>query len=212
MRSTPSSTLTRTGVMAVLRAPDARLYEPVVRALTEGGVRCIELTLTTPGTIAILPQLIDAAPEAEIGVGTVLAEQDARAAVEAGARFLVSPGIVTEVAEVGLAANLPVYPGAMTPTEVNAAWKLGASAVKIFPAATVGPGYIGQLAGPYPDVLTLPSGGVALDDIPAWIAAGCIAVSLGGPLLGDAFSGGSLPALRDRAAQALDAVERGRRP
>ncbi|MCZ4302499.1 bifunctional 4-hydroxy-2-oxoglutarate aldolase/2-dehydro-3-deoxy-phosphogluconate aldolase [Microbacterium oxydans] len=212
MRSTPSSTLTRTGVMAVLRAPDARLYEPVVRALTEGGVRCIELTLTTPGTIAILPQLIDAAPEAEIGVGTVLAEQDARAAVEAGARFLVSPGIVTEVAEVALAAKLPVYPGAMTPTEVNAAWKLGASAVKIFPAATVGPGYIGQLAGPYPDVLTLPSGGVALDDIPAWIAAGCIAVSLGGPLLGDAFSGGSLPALRDRAAQALDAVERGRRP
>jgi 2-dehydro-3-deoxyphosphogluconate aldolase / (4S)-4-hydroxy-2-oxoglutarate aldolase len=189
MRSTPSSTLTRTGVMAVLRAPDARLYEPVVRALTEGGVQCIELTLTTPGTIAVLPQLIDAVPEVEIGVGTVLA-----------------------VAEVAIAAELPFYPGAMTPTEVNTAWGLGASAVKIFPAATVGPGYIPQLAGPYPDVLTLPSGGVALDDIPAWIAAGCVAVSLGGPLLGDAFAGGSLPELRDRAAQALAAVERGRRP
>ena len=212
MRSIPSSTLARTGVMAVLRAPDARLYEPVVRALTEGGVQCIELTLTTPGTIAVLPQLIDAVPEVEIGVGTVLAEQDARAAVEAGARFLVSPGIVTDVAEVAIAAELPFYPGAMTPTEVNTAWGLGASAVKIFPAATVGPGYIPQLAGPYPDVLTLPSGGVALDDIPAWIAAGCVAVSLGGPLLGDAFAGGSLPEFRDRAAQALAAVERGRRP
>lgn len=211
MRTTPSPLLSRTGVMAVLRAPDARLYEPVVRTLAESGIRCIELTLTTPGTIAVLPHLIAAAPEAEIGVGTVREEQDARAAVDAGARFLVSPGVVTEVVEVAASARLPVYPGAMTPTEVNAAWRLGATAVKIFPAATVGPGFIGQLAGPYPDVLTLPSGGVALDDIPTWIAAGCVAVSLGGPLVGDAFTGGSLAALRDRAVRALAAVELGRR-
>lgn len=212
MRTTPSANLTRTGVMAVLRAPDARLYEPVVKTLADSGIRCIELTLTTPGTLAVLPQLIAAAPEAEIGVGTVLEERDARDAVDAGARFLVSPGVVTEVAEVAVSAGVPVYPGAMTPTEVNTAWKLGAAAVKIFPAATVGPGFIGQLAGPYPCVLTMPSGGVALDDIPAWIAAGCVAVSLGGPLLGDAFAGGSLSALGDRAARALAAVERGRRP
>lgn len=211
MRTTPSATLARTGVMAVLRAPDARLYEPVVKTLAGSGVQCIELTLTTPGTIEVLPQLIARAPEAEIGVGTVLEEQEARAAIEAGARFLVSPGVMVGVAGVATAAGVPVYPGAMTPTEVNAAWRLGAAAVKIFPAATVGPGYIGQLAGPYPDVLTLPSGGITLDDIPAWIAAGCVAVSLGGPLLADAFAGGSLVALRARAEQAIAAVTQGRR-
>ncbi|WP_119698359.1 bifunctional 4-hydroxy-2-oxoglutarate aldolase/2-dehydro-3-deoxy-phosphogluconate aldolase [Microbacterium halotolerans] len=212
MRTAPSATLARTGVMAVLRAPDARLYEPVVKALSDSGVRCIELTLTTPGTIEVLPHLITAAPEAEIGVGTVLEERDARAAISAGARFLVSPGVIADVAGVATTHRVPVYPGAMTPTEVNSAWRLGAAAVKIFPAATVGPDYIGQLTGPYPDVLTLPSGGVALEDIPAWIAAGCVAVSLGGPLLGDAFTGGSLVALRDRAEQALAGVARGRRP
>lgn len=210
MRPTPSDTLTRTGVLAVLRAPDASLYEPVVRTLAESGVRCIELTLTTPGTIAALPRLIAAAGEAEIGVGTVREEHEARAAIDAGARFLVSPGIMPGVAEAAAAGEVPVYPGAMTPTEVDAAWRLGAAAVKIFPAATVGPDYIGQLRGPFPDVRTLPSGGIALDEIPAWIAAGCIAVSLGSPLLGDAFAGGSLVALRERAEQALAAVARGR--
>lgn len=210
MRIAPSDTLVRTGVMAVLRAPDAQAYEPVVKTLAESGIRCIELTLTTPGTIAALPRLIEAVPEAELGVGTVLNGDDARAAISAGARFVVSPGVMSEVASAAGDHGIPVYPGAMTPTEVEAAWRLGAAAVKIFPAATVGPGYIGQLAGPYPDVTTLPSGGVALDDIPAWIGAGCVAVSLGGPLLGDAFAGGSLTALRERSRRALDAVAQAR--
>lgn len=211
MRTAPSATLARTGVLAVLRAQDAGLYAPVVHVLAETGIRCIELTLTTPGTLAVLPQIIAAAPEAEVGVGTVLDESAAEAAIGAGARFLVSPGVMGGVAAVANAFRVPVYPGAMTPTEVHAAWKLGAAAVKIFPAATLGPGHVSQLSGPFPDILTLPSGGVRLDEIPAWIQAGSLAVSLGGPLIGDAFDGGSLHALRRRAEQALAAVAQGRR-
>ncbi len=210
-RTAPSAALARTGVVAVLRAADARLYAPVVDALVDSGVVCIELTLTTPGTIAALPQLIATTPGAEIGIGTVLDAGEARAAVSAGARFLVSPGVIEEVAAVAASSRVPLYPGAMTPTEVHAAWRLGAAAVKIFPAATVGPGFVRQLAGPYPDVLTLPSGGVMLDEIPAWIAAGCTAVSLGGPLIGDALDGGDLDELRARARRALAGVAEGRR-
>lgn len=211
MRTLPSPLLRETGVVAVLRAPEAARYAPVVAALSDAGVRCIELTLTTPGTIEALPELVEAVPDAEIGVGTVLDDDNALAAIEAGARFLVTPGLRPEVTAVAASARVPIYPGALTPTEVLTAWELGAAAVKIFPAATVGAGYVGQLAGPFPDIQTIPSGGVDLAEIPAWIAAGCVAVSLGGPLLGDALNGGSLDALRDRARQALRAVAEGRR-
>lgn len=210
MRSVPSDTLTRTGVIAVLRAADARLYEPVVNALAESGVLCIELTMTTPGTLEMLPQVIADAPETEIGVGTVLTAHDARAALEAGARFLVSPTVSPEVIDVADSFGAAVYPGALTPTEVHAAWERGATAVKVFPAVSVGSDYVRQLAGPLPHLLTLPSGGVTLEDIPEWIRAGCIAVSLGGPLIGDAFTGGSLDALKERARRALAGVVKGR--
>ena len=210
MRTSPSETLVATGVVAVLRAPKAELYRPVVDVLVAAGVRSIELTLTTPGTIRALPELIAAVPDAEIGVGTVLRTDDARAALDAGAEFLVSPSTMPDIITLAESVGAPVYPGAMTPTEVHAAWEHGASAVKIFPASTLGPDYVRQLAGPLPDVLTLPSGGITLDAIPTWIRAGCIAVSLGGPLIGDAFAEGNLEALAHRARQAVHSVAEAR--
>jgi len=210
-RAEPSRALTTTGVVAVLRAPDADRYLPVARTLAGAGVLAIELTLTTPGTIRVLPELIRALPgEAEVGVGTVLTPDDARAALEAGAAFLVTPNSNRSVIEVAAAAGTPVYPGAFTPTEVASNWAAGAAAVKLFPAATAGPEYIEHLHGPFPGIPLVPSGGIGIADIPDWIRAGAIAVSLGGPLIGDAFRGGDPAQLKLRARAALAAVEAGR--
>lgn len=97
-------------------------------------------------------------------------------------------------------AGVPIVPGGMTPTELFASWSAGASAVKVFPAGQVGPGYLKDLRGPFPDLVAVPSGGVDLAGAEAWLRAGAVAVSVGGPLLGDAFAGGDLSALRERAA------------
>jgi 2-dehydro-3-deoxyphosphogluconate aldolase/(4S)-4-hydroxy-2-oxoglutarate aldolase len=94
---------------------------------------------------------------------------------------------------------VPIVPGGFTPTELFASWSAGASAVKVFPAGRLGPGYLKDLRGPFPDIEVVPSGGVDLDSAAQWLAAGATAVSVGGPLLGDAFHGGDLDALRDRA-------------
>jgi 2-dehydro-3-deoxyphosphogluconate aldolase/(4S)-4-hydroxy-2-oxoglutarate aldolase len=135
-----------------------------------------------------------------IGAGTVLTDDDAKAAVDAGAAFLVSP-----VSGLG-PQPVPLYPGAFSPTEVYAAQLSGAPIVKLFPAGGLGPGYLKDLRGPLPGVRIMPTGGIGLDDIAKWLAAGAVAVGLGGPLIGDAATGGSLTALAARARHAVDAV------
>ena len=210
-RIPPSHAFTTTGVVAVLRAPDVAAYLPVIEALVAAGLQCIELTLTTPRTIERLPWLLERLPAGlDLGVGTVRTDAQATDAIDAGARFLVTPTVQTRVIATAVRRGVPVYPGAMTPTEVLTDWDAGASVVKVFPASTVGADVIKQLHGPFPEIALMPSGGVGLDAIPTWIAAGAVAVSLGGPLLGDAFSGGDLTALRARAAAALDAVREAR--
>ena len=207
-RTPPSATLLDGRVVAVLRARAAGDYPAVVEVLVDAGIRSIELTLTTPGTLDVLPAIVAAVGSAaEVGVGTVLSGDDAERALARGAAFLVTPTVRPAVIATAVGAGRPVYPGALTPTEVEADWSAGASAVKVFPASVVGPAYLRALAGPFPDVLAMPSGGVAVDDAPAWLAAGAIAVSLGGELLGDAFRGGDLRALADRARRARALVD-----
>ncbi len=207
-RTPPSATLLDGRVVAVLRARAAGDYPAVVEVLVDAGIRSIELTLTTPGTLDVLPAIVAAVGSAaEVGVGTVLSGDDAERALARGAAFLVTPTVRPAVIAVAVRAGRPVYPGALTPTEVEADWSAGASAVKVFPASVVGPAYLRALAGPFPDVLAMPSGGVAVDDAPAWLAAGAVAVSLGGELLGDAFRGGDLRALADRARRARAVVD-----
>lgn len=182
-------------------------YLPVVRTLVESGVVCIELTLTTPGTIHALPDLLAALPsEAKVGIGTVLTPTDAKAALGAGARFLVTPNSNPAVIATAVDRGISIYPGAFTPTEAERNWAAGAAAVKLFPASTVGPEFIKHLHGPFPGLPVIPSGGVSLEDIPAWLTAGAVAVSLGGPLIGSAFTEGDLDALRVRAGKAVQAV------
>lgn len=195
-----SGVLAENPVIAVLRASHASEYAPVVDALVAGGIRSIELTLTTRGVIDELPGLrMRFGDAAEIGVGTVTTVDEAARAIEAGADYLVTPVMYSEIVEFALGRGIAVYPGGLTPTELHTGWRLGAPAVKLFPASAVAPDYIRQVHGPIPDLRVIPSGGILIETAPDWIEAGAVAVSLGGPLLGDAFRGGDLGLLRARA-------------
>ena len=120
-----------------------------------------------------------------IGAGTVLTVAGARAAIGAGARFLVMPHTDPALIEFAAAQGIPAIPGAFTPTEVLAAWRAGACAVKIFPASAVGPSFVRELRGPLPDVPLVPTGGVTIESAPGFIAAGAVAVGIGSWLTGD---------------------------
>lgn len=168
-------------VLSVVRAdriPDAT---DLCHALADGGIRTVELTFTTPGVLDHLRACADSVTRSGIviGVGTVLTADQARGAIDAGARFLVTPGLRPEVAAVALADAVPVFLGALTPTEVAAAVDLGSAAVKIFPAGSMGPKYLSDLHGPYPDVEFLPSGGINPDNARAYLDAGALAVCAG---------------------------------
>ncbi|MCU1425518.1 MAG: 2-dehydro-3-deoxyphosphogluconate aldolase, partial [Microbacteriaceae bacterium] len=165
-RLAPSRLLRDNPIIAVLRANDPRDYDAVVDVLIENGVRSIELTLSTPGTIAHLPSLVARVGEsAEIGVGTVTTEDEAAAAIDGGASYLVTPVIRTGVIRRAVESGVAIYPGGFTPTELFSAWEAGATAVKIFPAQTVGPQYGAHLRGPFPQLQFVPSGGIAQGDI-----------------------------------------------
>lgn len=207
-RPAPSAILRDTRVVAVLRATHATEYAPVIDALQQGGVLSIELTLSTPGVFDELPRLQEHFGEGlEIGVGTVTTGDEAETAMDLGAAYVVTPVTDTDIVAACVRRGVPVYPGGLTPTELHAGWKLGATAVKVFPASVVGAGYVAQLRGPFPDVQVIPSGGVNIEDVPAWIRAGALAVSLGGPLLGDAFRGGDLQDLTARARRVRELVD-----
>lgn len=194
-------------VIAVLRACTASVYDRVVDVLVENGVLSIELTMSTPGTLDYLPSLIArTGNRAQIGVGTIVGPDQARRAIDGGAHYLVTPVVDLEVIALATRSGVPVYPGGLTPTELYAAWAAGATAVKVFPAGTVGPSYGKHLRGPFPELEFLPSGGVEIEHIPAWLDAGAVAVSLGGPLIGDALSGGSLEALSGRTQRVCQLV------
>jgi 2-dehydro-3-deoxyphosphogluconate aldolase/(4S)-4-hydroxy-2-oxoglutarate aldolase len=211
VRHVPSNVLLETRVIAVLRAAHARDYAPVIEALLAGGVRSIELTLSTPGVLEELPQLARRFGDAvEIGVGTVTDVGQMEELVDAGASYIVTPHTDPAIVQAGISRGVPVYPGGLTPTELLAGWRAGATAVKVFPASTVGPGYLAQLRGPFPDMDFIPSGGISIDDVAAWIRAGALAVSLGGPLIGDAFKGGDLDDLRRRATTVRSKVDEAR--
>lgn len=206
-RRTPSATLNEHPLIAVLRAEDATSYSDVIDVLVDNGIDSIELTLSTPRTLEVLPGLLDRAPAGcAIGVGTVVDVAAAMRAIEAGAAYLVTPVSNRDVIACGWEAGVPVIAGGLTPTELYSSWVAGAAAVKIFPAATVGVSFAGYLRGPFPDLEFVPSGGIEIGDIPAWFRAGACAVSLGGSLVGDAFHGGPLLELADRARRAVALV------
>jgi 2-dehydro-3-deoxyphosphogluconate aldolase/(4S)-4-hydroxy-2-oxoglutarate aldolase len=196
-------------VVAILRAARAGRFVEVGRVLYEGGVRAIEVTLTSEGALEAFGRLREELPgDALLGVGTVRSVGDAERAVAAGATYLIAPGFQPDVVAWAVRRWVPVVPGALTPSEVAAAWAAGATAVKVFPVSAVGgPAYVKAIRAPLPQVPLVPTGGIGIDDVGAYLAAGAVAVGIGSPLLGDAGDpGGDLGALADRTRRAVAAA------
>ncbi len=182
------------GVVAIARRLDPAHAPDVASALAEGGVRAFEITLNEPVVRAYRAIAAVAGGSRSaglaIGAGTVLSISAARNAVDAGATFLVMPHTDAELVAWAAERGIPTLPGAATPTEVLAAWRAGAAAVKLFPASSLGPSFIRELAGPFPDIPVVPTGGVTAETAGSFIAAGAVAVGLGSWLVGDADPAG----------------------
>ena len=171
-----------TRVIAIVRFHEGGDLAGTLAALERGGIDVVEITLDTPGALSAVADAASAGRS--VGVGTVLTADQVRESADAGARFVVSPGLVPEVVETALELGLEPLPGVLTPSELIAATGLGARVVKLFPVSTGGPALVRALKGPFPDVPLVPTGGVRIDDIGAYLDAGAIAVALGGELVG----------------------------
>ena len=168
--------------LGVLRAGSAAEATSTGRALVAGGLTIVEVAYTTPDAPSAIAALRAECPDAIVGAGTVLDAAAAFAAVSAGAQFLVSPAVQEEVLRAGHRYGLAVLPGAATPTEISRAMELGADMVKLFPAGSLGVEFMRSVAAAMPHVPFVPTGGVTAENAPDWIAAGAVAVGVGGSL------------------------------
>ncbi len=194
-------------VLTVVRAPEIPDPVALADALAGAGIRAVELTFTTPGVLDCLRKVSEAG-RAVIGAGTVLTREQAEAAIDAGARFLVTPGVTAPVAAVAAQHDIPVVMGAFTPTEVMRALDLGAAAVKIFPARALGPGYLKDLRGPFPGVRLIPSGGVNAGNAAEFLANGAVAVTAGTDVVPPVtVAAGDWPEIAARAAAFVSSLE-----
>lgn len=200
------------GIIGVVRLPKREGAIDAVRALAAGDLSCIEVTATTPGAASIIGECVTALGESTlIGAGSVVDVASAHACVEAGARFLVSPVFQPEVMAAARSLGVPMIPGTTTPTEMVRAWHAGAKIVKLFPAARFGPRYLKDLRGPLPFLKLLPTGGVSLENVGDYIAAGATAVAVGGELLtAAAVDGGDWDGITARASAYAEAVAQAR--
>jgi len=172
------------GIIAIVRVGSAQEAVEVCGAIAKGGVKPIEVTMTVPGAIDAIKEFKSAVKEEVlVGAGTVLDPETARAAILAGAEFIVSPTLNLEVIEVCRRYSKIVIPGTFTPTEILTAWEAGADIVKVFPATVGGPKYLKDILGPLPQVRLCPTGGVTLDNTPDFIRAGAVAVAAGTSLV-----------------------------
>jgi 2-dehydro-3-deoxyphosphogluconate aldolase / (4S)-4-hydroxy-2-oxoglutarate aldolase len=198
--------LTSARLLAIVRSDDADAAIAASLTLVESGIRFLEVSLVSTEAERVIREVSrQAGGRCLIGAGTVLTRDDVARSVDAGAEFIVTPAVAESVSEAS-ACGLPVLAGALSPTEVVTAMGLGATAVKLFPAASGGPAYLKALREPLPQVPFVPVGGVDVQRAREYFAAGAVAVGLGSPLLGDAARGGDLDALRARAAEFLSAA------
>ena len=180
--------LTAGGIVPVIRADSADTAVKIVEALVAGGIRTLEITMTVPDAIGAIRTVAERfGREVLLGAGTVTSRALAEGAIDAGAEFLVTPCVVPEVIAVARERGVAVLPGAMTPTEVFAAWSAGGDIIKIFPASNVGgASYLKALKGPFPQIKLCPTGGVNLQTIGDFVKAGASAVGVGGELVSKA--------------------------
>lgn len=200
------------GVIAIVRLDSAGQLGQVARAIKAGGADIIEFTMTTPGALDVIAASArDFGDEVLLGAGTVLDAETARAAILAGAQFIVSPTLNPATVELCHRYSVIAMPGTFSPTEILTAWELGADLVKVFPAGAGGPGYIKDVLAPLPQVLLVPTGGVNLQNAADYIQAGAAAVAVGSSLVNNKLvAAGNFGALTETASGLVAAVRQAR--
>ena len=201
------------GLVPVVRAETADQAMRAVAAIKAGGVSVLEVTMTVPGAIGVIEQLVKAfGAEALIGAGTVLDPETADKCIQAGAQFIVSPALNEETIAFCRARDIAIFPGALTPTEVVRAWNAGADAVKVFPAGAVGgASYLKALKAPLPQIELIPTGGVSLKTAADFIKAGAMALGVGADLVDmKALREGNDDLITERARQFIEIVHAAR--
>ncbi|MDD9265768.1 bifunctional 4-hydroxy-2-oxoglutarate aldolase/2-dehydro-3-deoxy-phosphogluconate aldolase [Paenibacillus sp. GCM10023248] len=197
----------RTRIIAIVRGVKEAHILSVAEALRKGGVTVMEVTLNTPGALEMIGELqAKLGQQMYIGAGTVLDVEDAQKAVGAGASFLVTPNLDEDVIRYANREGVPVFPGAMTPTEVVKAWKAGATAIKIFPSASLGLTYIKELMGPLDHIPMMAVGGVTEANIKQFLDIGCYGLGIGGSLINlKEIEAGNFEWVTDKASRLLAA-------
>jgi 2-dehydro-3-deoxyphosphogluconate aldolase/(4S)-4-hydroxy-2-oxoglutarate aldolase len=207
------SRLKEGAIAAVVRSDDTKKALSAVQACYDGGVVAIEVTFTVPEPIDTIKAVRDKfGDDVLLGAGTVLGTDNAAAAIDAGAVFIVSPVTEMEVVKLCNDRDAAVMPGAMTPTEIYQAWKGGADWVKVFPASQFGPKYFKALKAPLPQVPIMPTGGVNASNVGEWLANGAEALAVGGALVDkNAMASGDFGVIRKNAEELMTAVEEHRK-
>src|SRR3954452_17887156 len=200
------------GIVAVVRSPDSRQLVEVARALADGGVTCVEITMSVPDALDVLRQVRQALGDRVLlGAGAVLDPETARAVLLAGAECIVAPTVNLDVIRLCQRYDKLVMPGAFTPTEILAAWEAGADIVKVFPADVMGPGFFKALRGPLPQVRVMPTGGVDLKTAAAFLRAGACCLGVGSQLVEPkAVAERNFDRIRDLASQYVKIVKQTR--
>ena len=193
-------------LVAILRRPRLDI-DVCAGALIEAGVRFVEVTIDSPGAVSFLESAAKKFKEGLFGAGTVTIPELAEKAIRAGARFLVTPNFNPDVIRVARSRQIPIFSGAMTPTEIFAAYEAGAEVIKVFPAATLGSAYFKELRGPFPDIPLMATGGITGDNAPAFFAAGATALGVGGSLTLKDETPASVAACQEAARKLLVAGE-----
>jgi 2-dehydro-3-deoxyphosphogluconate aldolase/(4S)-4-hydroxy-2-oxoglutarate aldolase len=194
-------------VVGILRAESPDALMEVTGALREGGLRCLEFTMTTPGALDLIREGTQAfGDDLLLGAGTVLDPETARAVILAGAKFVVTPVVRPDVMQMCRRYGVPVMPGAFTATEILTAWEAGGDIIKVFPSGRVGPEYLKDLRGPLPQIPMMPTGGIAPEQAADFLKAGAVAVGIGGKLT-NLGPGESPAALTERAKRLMESIQ-----
>ena len=204
--------LTSSGVIAVIRLSEDKKIDYIISALSEGGVKSLEITMTTPNAIDIIKDISKKnRGDFLIGVGSVLDPETANAAIHSGAQFIVSPILNVDIIKMGHRYDKVVIPGAFTPTEIINAWESGGDIVKVFPATVLGPKYFKDIHGPMPQVKLSPTGGVNINNAADFIKAGAVCLGVGSALIDKKLVENSdWEELSKRAATLVEEVRKGR--
>jgi 2-dehydro-3-deoxyphosphogluconate aldolase / (4S)-4-hydroxy-2-oxoglutarate aldolase len=187
-KSNSLDVILRSRIVAIIRLKDLRCFQPLTDALVRGGITAIEFTLTNHDALSVVRQIrsnneLVRKGQVTVGLGSVRSLDEAKLAIDCGAQFVVSPIASMPIIDHCKQNNVVVMPGAFTPTEIAACWNAGADIVKVFPARQLGPGYIRDVLAPMPYLKLMPTGGIDEHNLANYLAAGAVAVGIGGQLL-----------------------------